>query len=262
MKALKVADVAKAAGISQPTWSQVETGVAVPTREQLVPAMRLLELDDETAEDLLALRERAKRVEWWHEYADVATATYLKLIGYEASAVKIRHCSSGWIPGLLQTPDWARAFMEVPGATTRPENIGRAVDLRIHRQDILDKPTFHLHAICGEEALRYQAGGPTVQLGQLHHLLSAVSANDRITLQVVPFSAGLHLGHSGAYTLIDFAHPLDTPVVQLEHVGTAVFSDAPPEVRLWAYVFDNLTTTALPPDESLQLIESIIQESS
>jgi Domain of unknown function (DUF5753) len=178
------------------------------------------------------------------------------------SVVKIRHCSSGWIPGLLQTPDWARAGMLVPGATFRPENIDRAVELRMRRQAALDKPTFHLHAICGEESLRYQAGGRTVQLAQLHHLLSVVSANDRVTLQVAPFSAGLHLGHSGPYAIFEFANPLDTTIIELEHVATAVFKDAPPEVRLWSYVFDNLTRTALSPDESVQLIESIIRESS
>ena len=78
----------------------------------------------------------------------------------------------------------------------------------------------------------------------------------------MPFSAGLHLGHGSAYTIIDFVHPMDTPVVQLEHVASAVFHDAPTEVRLWAYVFDKLTKTALPPDESIQLIESIIRELS
>jgi hypothetical protein len=222
--------------------------------------MRLLEINQETAEELLALRERAKRAEWWHDYQDVATASYLKLIGYEASAVKIRHCSSSWIPGMLQIEDWTRAGILIPGALTRPENVDRAVELRLRRQAVLDKPTFHLHAICGEEALRYLAGGRTVQLAQLHHLLSVVSANDRVTLQVVPFSAGLHLGTSGAYTIIEFAHPLDTTVVHLEHAATAVFHDAPPEVRRWSYVFDSLTRTALPPDESVQLIESIIRE--
>jgi hypothetical protein len=148
----------------------------------------------------------------------------------------------------------------VPSALTRPENVDRAVDLRLRRQAVLDKATLHLHAVCGEEALRYLAGGRTVRLAQLHHLLSVVSENEPVTLQVMPFSAGLHLGHSGAYTIIDFAHPVDTTVVQLEHAATASFTDAPTDVRLWAYVFDNLTTTALPQDESVQLIESIIRE--
>lgn len=261
MKTLRVADVAKAAGVSQPTWSQVETAVAIPTQEHLAGALKVLEADQKVADDLHALRERAKRPEWWHDYGDVATQTYLKLIGYEASAVRLRQCASGWIPGLLQTAEWTRASMLVPGATIRPENVDRAVELRIRRQAELDRPTFHLHAICGEEALRYQVGGREIQLAQLRHLRSVVESNDRVTLQVTPFSGPLHVGHATPYTVIDFAHELDTTVVQLEQAATT-FSDGPAEIRRWAYVFDNLTRTALSADETMKLIELIIKEVS
>ena len=261
MKTLRVADVAKAAGVSQPTWSQVETATAVPTQDQLLGAMRVLEVDedDATAGDLLALRERAKRAEWWHEYSDVATPALLRAIGFEASAVVIRHCASGWIPGLLQTEAWARSAMLVPGAKVRPESVDRAVELRMRRQAVLRDPAFKLHAVCGEEALRYQPGGQIVQLAQLRHLLNVLTENKGVTLQVTPFSGPLHLGHSTPYAIIDFAHPLDTTIVQHEGAVSS-FTDAPPEVRRWEFVFDNLTRAALPPDATVQLIESIIKE--
>ncbi len=259
MKTLRVADVAKAAGVSQPTWSQVETGVAIPTQDHLTGALNALEADEDTTDEMLALRERAKRPEWWHEYDDVATQPYLKMIGYEAAAVQLRQCSSGWIPGLLQTPEWARASMLVPGATIRPENVDRAVDLRMRRQAELNRQCFHLHAICGEEALRYRVGGRDVQLAQLRHLRTIVESNERVTLQVTPFSGPLHLGHSTPYTIIEFGDELDTPIVQFEHTAS-MFSDAPPEVRLWSYVFDNLERAASSPGETVQLIESIIKE--
>jgi transcriptional regulator with XRE-family HTH domain len=262
MKTLRVLDVAKAAGVSQPTWSQVETGVAVPTRDHLAGAIKKLEVDETTAEELLALRERAKQTEWWHRYDDVATSSYLKYIGYEASAVRTRCCTSGWIPGLLQTPDWARAGFLVPGAHARPENVDRAVELRMRRQSLLDEDDFYLHAICGEEALRYLAGGREVQLEQLRHLLAVVDKNDRVTLQVVPFSAGLHIGHAGPYNIVDFPHGRDTSIVYFEHDGPAVFVDTSKDVRLWSYVFDRLVETALTPERSVRLIRSVIKELS
>lgn len=259
MKTLRVIDVAKAAGVSQPTWSQVETGVAIPTEGHLTGALRVLEADEEAGAALLALRERAKRVEWWHAYDDAGSQQYLKLIGYEASAARLRQCSSGWVPGLLQTSEWARAVMLVPGALTRPENVGRAVELRMRRQAVLDKSTFQLHAICGEEALRYQVGGPEVRLAQLRHLLMVIE--NGVTLQVTPFSGPLHVGHSTPYQIFDFADPLDATMVHFDHAAPS-FNDTPREVRRWAYVFDNLRESALSPDESRRLIESMIRELS
>ena len=261
LKTLRVLDVAKAAGVSQPTWSQVETGVAIPTEEHLIAATRVLEADEETVAALLALRQRAKRVEWWHDFDDVGSQSYLKFIGYEASAVKLRLCASGWVPGLLQTPEWARAIMLMPGVPIRPENVDRTIELRIRRQAVLDKPAFHLHAICGEEALRYQVGGRDVQLAQLRHLLAIATEKNQVTLQVTPFSGSLHLGHSTPYTLTDFVHPLDTSIVHFDN-AVSTFNDTPAEVRLWAYVFDHLTQTALSANDTVGLIESIIRELS
>lgn len=261
LKTLRVLDVAKAAGVSQPTWSQVETGAAIPTEEHLIAALRVLEADEETVNALLALRQRAKRAEWWHDFGDVGNQSYLKYIGYEDSAVKLRLCSSGWVPGLLQTSEWARAIMQMPGVPIRPENIDRTVELRVRRQAVLDKPSFHLHAICGEEALRYKVGGRAVQLAQLQHLLAIAEEKNQVTFQVTPFSGPLHRGHSTPYTLADFAHPLDSSIVHFDN-AVSTFIDTPGEVRLWAYVFDHLTETALSPKETVGLIESIIRELS
>ncbi|MGI9000699.1 MAG: helix-turn-helix domain-containing protein [Pseudonocardia sp.] len=256
---LRVIDVAKTAGLSQPTWSQVETGVAVPTADSLLAASEKLEATEEEVAALMALRERAKRHEWWHDYDDVASSALLKLVGYEASARKIQMCSSGWVPGLLQTRAWARASINVPGIKRRPENIDRAVDLRMQRKTILENPRVQLHAICGEEAVRYQPGGREVQRDQLRHLLEMNDA-ENLTVQVVPFTAGLHLGHSSPYTLLSFGDDADSPLFHQEHSADAVLSDNPAEVRRWNYVFGELVKIALPVEESRRLIESILKE--
>jgi hypothetical protein len=78
---------------------------------------------------------------------------------------------------------------------------------------------------------------------------------------VTPFEGRLHLGHSTPYQIFDFAHPLDTTMVHFDH-ASATFNDTPREVRRWTYVFDNLREAALSPDETVQLIESIIRELS
>lgn len=256
--ALRVIDVAKAAGLSQPTWSQVETGVTIPSADHLMAAARKLEATEGEISTLMALRERAKRREWWHDYDDIASPALMKLIGYETSASKIQTCSSGWVPGLLQTADWARAAIKLPGAMTRPENIDRAVELRMRRQRLLDNPQTHFHAICGEEAIRYRVGGRDVQAAQLRHLLEMGDAKN-ITFQIVPFTAGLHVGHSSPYSLLEFGAD-DPPIFHQEHAADEMLSDNPANVRRWRYVFDELVKIALPVEDSRRLIESILKE--
>ncbi|WP_447002747.1 helix-turn-helix domain-containing protein [Saccharothrix isguenensis] len=254
---LRVTDVAKAAGLSQPTWSQVETGVAVPSADHLLVAAQKLEATEAEVSTLMALRERAKRKEWWHEYDDIASPALQKLIGYESSASEIQTCSSGWVPGLLQTADWARAAIDLPGAKTRPENFDRAVELRMRRQRLLDNPQVHFHAICGEEAVRYRVGGWDVQSAQLLHLLE-VSTAPNITFQIVPFSAGLYVGHSSPYSLLEFGVD-DPPMFRQEHAD-ATLSDSPADVRRWKYVFGETVKIALSVEDSRRLVESILKE--
>lgn len=262
--ALRVADVAKAAGVSQPTWSQVETSTAVPGNEQLRRALRLLEVRGAEADEMLALRERAKRREWWHGYDDVTTQHYLKFIGYEESAVEIQECASGWIPGLLQTPGVARATFSVLGSPVRPENVDRLVEVRITRQRTLENPRLRFHAICGEEALRYVWGGSqTILREQLLYLRDLGQSHPNVTFQVVPFSAGSHLGHSNPYTILRFESPLDSPVVSFDSAPVeSTIIDAPAELRRWTYVFEELQKIALSPDGTVRLIDSILEESA
>jgi hypothetical protein len=259
--ALRVVDVAKAAGVSQPTWSQVETSVAVPGKEQLECALRLLEVEGAEADEMQALRDRAKRREWWYEYDDVANPAYLKFIGYEASAVEILQCTSGWIPGLLQTPAVARAIFSMLGSPVRPENVDRTVAVRVRRQRILENPGLRFHVICGEEALRYIWGSPAILQEQLLYLRDLAHSRPNVTFQAVPFSAGPHLGHSNPYAILRFENPLDSPIVSFDSAPvTSMIVDTPAELRRWRYVFDELQRTALPPEGTVRLIESIIEE--
>ncbi|GAA3886473.1 helix-turn-helix transcriptional regulator [Saccharothrix violaceirubra] len=255
---LRVADVAKAAGLSQPTWSQVETGVAIPSSEHLAAAAKILEATDEEVATLLALRERAKRREWWHEYNDITSPNLSKLIGYETSAIDTKMCAGGWVPGLLQTPDWARAAINVAGAKTRPEDVERAVELRMRRQAVLDNPRARLHAICGEESIRYRAGGWDVQTTQLRHLLEVGEA-ENITVQILPFTAGLHIGHSQPYSIFEFGE-FDPPIVHQEDLVEVTLTDNPAEVRRCKYAFGVLEGLALSVENSRKLIESILKE--
>ncbi|NUT50415.1 MAG: hypothetical protein HOV94_24380 [Saccharothrix sp.] len=95
-------------------------------------------------------------------------------------------------------------------------------------------------------------------MAQLRHLLEMGDA-DNITFQIVPFTAGLHVGHSSPYTLLEFGAE-DPPLFHQEHTAEDALSDNPANLRRWKYVFGELVKIALTVEDSRRLVESILKE--
>ena len=157
---------------------------------------RLLDLyqvtGDAGREALFELARQAKQRGWWQAYADVLPSEYADLIGLEAEAAEIRTYQPELIHGLLQTADYARAVIRAgrPGDTAA--DVGRRVELRMTRQQILDRDDPpRLRVIVNEAAVRRVTGGPDVMRAQLA-ALAAERERSNVTVQVLPFTAGEH----------------------------------------------------------------------
>lgn len=175
----------------------------------------------------------------------------------EGSATAIKEYASMLIPGLLQTPSYARAVCRAYQPTATDEVIDELVTARMERARMLADPTEPmLWAVIDESALRRATGGREVMAGALRHI-AALMRENRVIVQVLPFDAGAHPAMQGCVKLMDFAGA--PPLVYLEGVGTGRVDDDPATVGRYRFYYELLMISALSPTKSLSMIEELAQ---
>ncbi|QDQ12237.1 helix-turn-helix domain-containing protein [Streptomyces spectabilis] len=176
----------------------------------------------------------------------------------EAEATAIRQYLPMLVPGLLQTPAYARAVNRAYDPTAAEETINEWVDGRVARTRLLNHPTKPLlWVVLDEAALRRVTGGRAVMAEALRHI-AGLARRGRIIAQVLPFSAGAHAAVSGSLKLMDFEEA--PPMAYLEGVRTGQLEDDPATVAWMKFTFDLLVASALSPENSLALIEALAQD--
>ena len=165
-----------------------------------------------------------------------------------------------YVPGLVQTEDYARAVIRGGFPSASRDEIERRVQVRMERQDVLrgDRP-LELWGIVDEAALRRLVGGREVMRGQLRHLLEAAEL-PQVTLQVIPFSAGAHAGMPGSFAFMQFAEAAIPDVVYIDSMAGELFLEEESDVRRYKLVFDHLRAVADSPDAARSLITGLVAQ--
>ncbi|MFJ7206826.1 Scr1 family TA system antitoxin-like transcriptional regulator [Streptomyces sp. NPDC098789] len=175
----------------------------------------------------------------------------------EAMATGIREYAPLIIPGLLQTEAYARAVFRAYQPTAPTPVIDDLVTNRLARAALLNDPTTPLlWCVFGEAVLRCEVGGPAVMAEALDHIATLIR-DHRIIVQVIPFSMGAHAAMGGSLQLLSFE---DAPTLAyVQGNGTGQLFDDPSTVSRHFLTYDLLTASALPPAQSLALIESAVE---
>ncbi|MFF4799650.1 helix-turn-helix domain-containing protein [Streptomyces sp. NPDC001351] len=213
--------------------------------------------DDEAAA-FVALAEEANRPGWWQRFHDVLPDWFSLYVSLEGAAGIIRSYEPHFVPGLLQTEDYARAVMEAGTVgQTGPETIERHVSLRMARQRLLDRPDPpHLWVIMDETVLRRPVSfRGEVMREQLDKLLE-FAERDRVTLQIAEFKDGPHPGTYAPFTLFRFDEPELPDMVFTEYLTGALYLDSRTEVSAHLEVLDHMTARAA----SAQRTKKILRE--
>ncbi|WP_051162258.1 helix-turn-helix domain-containing protein [Nocardia brevicatena] len=207
--------------------------------------------DPEEREAFLDLARRANEPGWWHRYSDLLPSWFGTYLGLEQAATKIRTYEAHLVPGLLQTPDYARAVVTLG---YEDGDTDRRVAFRQRRQEILhraDPPV--IWAVIDEAALQRPVGGSRVHREQMEHLLD-LTRLPNVTIQVVPFSAGAHAAAGSSFTILRFAEAELPDIVYLEQLTSALYLDRREDLALYLSVMDRLSVQAAPPDRSREII--------
>src|SRR2546421_1304476 len=116
--------------------------------------------DEQERAAMLALAREANTPGWWNRYSDILPGWFQSYLGLEAAAALIRTYEVQFVPGLLQTDDYARAVILLAHDRATADDIERRVALRRERQQaLLRKEPVELWAVVDEAALRRPIGG-------------------------------------------------------------------------------------------------------
>jgi transcriptional regulator with XRE-family HTH domain len=238
--------------------SRIETA-RVPARALDVQALcQLYGASAELTGRLVALARESKQAGWWQQY-DVLPDWFETYVGLEAAAATIRTYEIQLIPGLLQTPDYARALFE-HSELNGPHDVDRLVSVRRARQEILKgDPEPQYWAILSEAALQRTVGGRDVMRDQLHHL-ATISGHRNVTIQVIPNNVGAHPGMTTPFVVLGFADRDDPQIVFLDYLTGALYLEKSNELARYELVFNHLVAAALPPRVSVEFIESVASQ--
>jgi Domain of unknown function (DUF5753)/Helix-turn-helix domain len=241
--------------------SRMELGRVSFKERDVADLLTLYGLDDEEERNrLLALARQANTPGWWHRYGDVLPNWFQSYLGLEAAASMIRTYEVQFVPGLLQTRDYARAVVHLGHGHAPPEEIERRVNLRIDRQRLLTRPDPpQLWAVVDEAVLRRPIGGVDVMRAQIEALID-VTGLPNVRLQVVPFHVGGHSAAGGAFTILRFPDQDLPDIVYIEQLTSALYLDKRDDVEHYTAAMERLCVEAPPPDRTHGILTAIIKE--
>lgn len=241
--------------------SRLELGRVSFKERDVTDLLDLYGVTDQAERDqLIALTREANSPAWWQKYADVVPDWFQIYVGLEEAAELIRVYEVQFVPGLLQTEDYARAVVQLgqPGADR--EEVDRRVVLRMRRQQLFGRPGApRLWAVVDEGALRRPMGGRDVMRGQIERLMAATK-EPNITLQVLPFTFGGHAAEGGAFTVMRFPEADMGDIVYIEQLTGALYLDKREDVERYSEVMERLSVKGTSPDRTHDILAAMLKE--
>ncbi|KAA5836307.1 helix-turn-helix domain-containing protein [Saccharopolyspora hirsuta] len=249
---LPAEEIASLLGCSVAKVRHMENGRTVPSKAELKVLMDHYGVVEDRRASMEETREAARKRGWWSSYR--LQSWFQEYVGLESDAVGIRTFEIEILPGLLQTSEYIREIHRLGNHVTAPEDLEIQVALRLKRQERLTiEPVVEYACVISEAALARCASQVDVAGEQFSHLIE-MAKRPNISIQVLPFSAGLHRSMTGAFVLLDFPPGTWEPAVYQEHaVGGHLSHDRELASGL-SGVFDDLSDRALTETESIKVI--------
>lgn len=255
---LTVRQVSEYVGLQPGTITKIEKGrqAILPRNVRLI--LQACNVGAPTMDNLIRLAEESDDRGWWTAFSDTMPDWFETYVSIEGDAEEIWVYSAELFDGQTQTPATAEALARTtyPGIT-EPQ-LRRSVELCRARQAHLEQKQPTLRIVLNEAVIRRPVGTADLMCEQLQHLL-ALMERPNITIQVLPFSTGLHPGMKSSFTLLRFPEGFDDmDCVYLENENGAVWQERPGDIARYSEIFTRLRDAALSPADTRALLDSLV----
>lgn len=253
-------NVEERTGVNEGTLYRIETARSRPQKRTLIALLDLYEVTGTLRAELLSIAKSADDQGWLRPYHAELPEEYAAYISFEAEAKAVRNYESLYVPGLLQTEDYARAAIHGTDPTIVHAAVEQRVQARVERQERLaGESPVEMWAIMDEAAVHRMVGGPAVMRAQLAHLAEAVG-QPNVTLQVISYDAGAHPGMPGSFVYMEFPDPYDLDLVYVDTLAGDLFLETDADLRVYSSMFNHLRAMALSPAHTTRLISTLMRE--
>lgn len=251
---LTIVEAAERLEITRSALSRLEHGIGRVTVHLL---RSMMDVYDQRMDDVLELIRQARKTGWWKQYG-ISDHDFVAL---ETGASRISNYEVTFVPGLLQTADYARALFKSSRKARTEEWIATRLAVRLTRQERLtdEEHPLHLDAVVHEFALHCPVGGRAVMRNQLRHL-ALINELPTVTLRILPAAAVSNEAMEGPLSVLDFPLVGQPSISYALHALGEERQDKSEHVEPARMRFVHLRSLALAPDESVALIERTADE--
>jgi transcriptional regulator with XRE-family HTH domain len=254
---LTIKEVAEYIRRNSSTVSRFESGTLPVRVPEVLAYLDICGVDDpDRRAKLKTMSQELFRKGWWDGYAGDVAGTLIDRIWLENRATEIHYFSTVVLPGLLQTRDYAATAIRTANSATSSGQLDRWIELRMARQQLLERDTpLLLTTVIDEGVLRRLVGGPSVMRDQLAHL-TALADRPGIEVRILPFEAGAHASPDGPFDVFVMSEPYPD-VVSMQTPAGAVYVEAASAAPL-AAAYDRLRNAALSIADSVAFISDLV----
>ncbi|WP_223243136.1 helix-turn-helix domain-containing protein [Streptomyces sp. CBMA123] len=251
-------ELARTLGISPGQMTQMEKAKIGVSPERLRTVASACNCANQPLINALADMASEREKGWWEKYRGTLTIDFLEVAELESRATRLTICTTTFVPGLLQTSDYASAVFDRIFPPLPPQDIATRTAFRIKRQEVVRSGAIPFQVFVHEAALRMQFGGPKVLAGQLGSLLDSTH-QPGISIRVVPFAVDTFPGSGENLTFAEGPVPeLDT--IQMDVTQGALFFDSPADLAKHRAIFSRLDSKALSEEGSREFIRSAMED--
>ncbi|WP_062994801.1 helix-turn-helix domain-containing protein [Nocardia mikamii] len=264
---LRLEDVAPLMQWSASKLSRLEAGKSPAIRVLDVEALcAIYDIDDpEVIAGLVGLAKQSTGKSWWQAFDDVISGNFDLYVGLESSARQLSIFRPDMLPGLLQTPNYARLLDQIYFPRIARDELERRMELKRRRQVLVTRKTnpAKVDLVIQEAVLRTMVGTPALMAEQLRHLADAPA---NVTVRVLPFAAGFPLGTPpGPFTILDFGQDskgrdISPTVVYIESYAGDMYLERNADVGRYRQAYNVIQQAALDVAESKRLLRHTARE--